>query len=246
MPPIPLKFRCHRCSQLIGAALSKAGQSVRCPRCEAPLTVPNLAPNASPPNQVEQVESSPSPRSEVRETPNLPQNEPAPEILNTLDLDPGELRELAASYHPKEERRRERSRPGLNRSPNPMESVVHPWPLTEPKRPTPESESDLETTIAIETDEEQPRRPPTPPPLPDRSPPSLTTTESQVPKTAPLVSTESSSIASPRSRPTRDVVMPRSAVIVWSLFVLMSLFVALVAGILIGHFLWIDPPLEDI
>ncbi|MEW4567564.1 hypothetical protein AB1L88_06815 [Tautonia sp. JC769] len=41
-----------------------------------------------------------------------------------------------------------------------------------------------------------------------------------------------------RPRPARDVVIPRLAVLSWSLFVLVALFLAFVAGLLVGHFVW--------
>ncbi|CAN5908566.1 hypothetical protein BH23PLA1_BH23PLA1_26470 [soil metagenome] len=40
----------------------------------------------------------------------------------------------------------------------------------------------------------------------------------------------------------RDVVMPRVAVIAWSLFVILALFLTFIAGLLVGHFLWIPTP----
>jgi hypothetical protein len=42
-----------------------------------------------------------------------------------------------------------------------------------------------------------------------------------------------------RPRPSRDVVIPRLAVLSWSLFVVIALFLAFVAGLLVGHFVWV-------
>src|SRR5262249_25355232 len=40
MPAAPIKFRCFRCSQLLGVARSKAGAVVACPKCGVELIVP--------------------------------------------------------------------------------------------------------------------------------------------------------------------------------------------------------------
>jgi DNA-directed RNA polymerase subunit RPC12/RpoP len=40
MPLAPIKFRCPRCSQLLGAQPSKSGRTIRCPKCRAELIVP--------------------------------------------------------------------------------------------------------------------------------------------------------------------------------------------------------------
>jgi uncharacterized integral membrane protein len=40
------------------------------------------------------------------------------------------------------------------------------------------------------------------------------------------------------SRP-RDVILPRAAVVAWSLFAIVALFLAFVGGLLAGHFLWV-------
>jgi hypothetical protein len=56
----------------------------------------------------------------------------------------------------------------------------------------------------------------------------------------PPIRLESTRIADTRVAPprSRDVVLPRSAVATWSLFVLLAQGLAFVAGLLAGHFLW--------
>jgi hypothetical protein len=56
----------------------------------------------------------------------------------------------------------------------------------------------------------------------------------------PPIQLESTRIADTRFAPSRsrDVVLPRSAVATWSLFVLLAQGIAFVAGLLAGHFLW--------
>lgn len=48
---MPIRFRCHRCNQLMGIARRKAGMTVRCPTCHADLVVPQTdeEPAAAPP-----------------------------------------------------------------------------------------------------------------------------------------------------------------------------------------------------
>ena len=48
-------------------------------------------------------------------------------------------------------------------------------------------------------------------------------------------------LADRRPRASRDVVLPRLAVLAWSLFVLLALFLAFLAGLFAGHFLWLRP-----
>lgn len=45
----PLKFRCHACSQLLGAPPSRAGSATRCPKCRVELIIP--VPEAPPPTE---------------------------------------------------------------------------------------------------------------------------------------------------------------------------------------------------
>ena len=50
MASVPIKFRCYRCSQLLGVARGKAGAVVACPKCSAELVVPE--PSDAPPSPV--------------------------------------------------------------------------------------------------------------------------------------------------------------------------------------------------
>ena len=40
------------------------------------------------------------------------------------------------------------------------------------------------------------------------------------------------------NRPIREVVLPASVVLAWSLFVLAAIALSFLAGLLVGHFLW--------
>jgi hypothetical protein len=58
----------------------------------------------------------------------------------------------------------------------------------------------------------------------------------------PPIRLDAPSPAPARARPTpavpRDLVIPRSVVTAWSLFVLLALSFAFVAGLLAGHYVW--------
>ncbi len=45
----------------------------------------------------------------------------------------------------------------------------------------------------------------------------------------------------PRSQPIREVIVPASVVLAWSLFGLVGIFVSFLAGLMVGHFLWKHP-----
>src|SRR5207248_11063660 len=40
VPPMPIRFRCAYCNQLMGIARRKAGTVVRCPKCAGQVVVP--------------------------------------------------------------------------------------------------------------------------------------------------------------------------------------------------------------
>src|SRR5207248_11693560 len=42
VPPMPIRFRCAYCNQLMGIARRKAGTIVRCPKCAGEVIVPAL------------------------------------------------------------------------------------------------------------------------------------------------------------------------------------------------------------
>ncbi|MHC5542018.1 hypothetical protein ACYOEI_27680, partial [Singulisphaera rosea] len=41
MAAAPLRFRCYQCNQLLGVSRSKIGTTLRCPKCDADLIVPD-------------------------------------------------------------------------------------------------------------------------------------------------------------------------------------------------------------
>ncbi|WP_074306855.1 hypothetical protein [Singulisphaera sp. GP187] len=120
-----------------------------------------------------------------------------------------------------------RVEPGVNWTPPLAESAPRePYPSVPPEPDPPVPSAVSETTSPI-----------------DLGGLTGTTTEA-APKVTeavvPPIQFESTRIAETRvvSTRSRDVVLPRSAVATWSLFVLLAQAFAFVAGLLAGHFLW--------
>jgi hypothetical protein len=64
------------------------------------------------------------------------------------------------------------------------------------------------------------------------------------PPPVPPLRVERPSLAADRAPAPRrsDVVLPRTAVVLWSFFVLLALVLAFASGLLAGHYLWTSPP----
>ncbi len=74
-----------------------------------------------------------------------------------------------------------------------------------------------------------------PPPLP------ITVAVPETKGIVPPISIEPDAIRPPSTaepRSIREVVLPASVVLAWSLFVLMAIPLAFVAGLMVGHFVW--------
>jgi hypothetical protein len=199
---MPLKFRCYRCNQLLGASRSKVGTVISCPKCGSALVVPEPDEDAAP------VARSLKPALGALSAGESPGAE------SILDIRPEDIR----------------VQPGIEliSSPADDEDEEHatPYPYgetPEPAVPEPEAEpprSHEGPSVAPE--------PTTPPPAP--------------PADVPAIAVETAGGA--RSHDSygrvraRDVILPRSVVLAWSLFVLLALALAFGAGLLAGHFVW--------
>ncbi len=77
-------------------------------------------------------------------------------------------------------------------------------------------------------------------PAPVESPPPPPIPASQPTEDIPPIEIEPPSILPPGAevRRVREVVLPASVVLAWSLFVLAGIAMSFLAGLLIGHFLW--------
>jgi hypothetical protein len=215
MPGPKIKFRCYQCNQLLGVSSTKAGKVVACPKCSTDLVVPELD---DPPAPAAGSESPPS-------TPAFLTALDAGVPLDLVDIRPEDIRVESGDDWKL-----------------PPIATDAPWPAPAPGPPPflaplgPEAEAGREmpynlerspTPIAVQVSpaEAIPAPIPTPPPIDTDVPPIKVEPPSIVPERTTTL----------RSR---DLVLPRSVVATWSLFVLMAQALAFVAGLLAGHYLW--------
>lgn len=220
---MPVTFRCYQCNQVLRTAKSKVGAVVACPKCGTELVVPEPA------------EKTPA------------SGEPGGAI--GAETDPGELiRSLVNTGPPPEV---ENIRSLVNTGPRAEVENIRPEdirvePGVAPRPPAPNR------TTRVAAEPPQPSR--SEPPAPsfevrlDQNPEAAPRTRAVEPdpdfppiKIAPQpIRSEPAPSAqhSPLPRP-RDIVLPRTAVVAWSLFVLLALALSFLAGLLAGHFLWI-------
>jgi len=194
---MPLKFRCYRCNQLLGASRSKVGTVISCPKCGSALVVPE-------PDE----ETAPVARSVKPVLGALTSGGPQ-DTESILDIRPEDIRVEPGI---------ELLRPDVDEE---LETVANDDDAdiaNETVAPPPEPEETVVVTKAPV---------PVPPPLPEAVPP----IQVEVP---PDVRPHESY---GRTR-ARDVVLPRSVVLAWSLFVLAALALAFGAGLLAGHYVW--------
>lgn len=209
MAVVPIKFRCYQCNQLLGVARSKAGTVVNCPKCSAGLIVPDLT---------EPGEPAPNPDPSQEASSGAESNEPQ------LTSAPG-LEDLLAEIRIEDIR----VEPGVATEPLPSAATVEA-PATVPnvgETPAPAASSDRveesASVIMIAT----------PDPAPAVAPTDVVVPPIKFDQRRAVVERD----RGPGPRP-RDVNLPRSVVLAWSLFVLIALALAFAAGLLAGHFLW--------
>lgn len=205
----PVKFRCYRCNQLLGVSRQKVGEVVACPRCLAELVVPDPD-EGDPVPAVEETPGTGGPAVSVP-TPADPPPPSTPHEVFDSELPP-ELLNLRPEDIGVE--------PGVSRTPGTnlpqaprAATVVTPVPAVAPQ-PAAEVPAVAETPV----------------------PPNGETVS------IPPITLDGPSRKSLRESPvsvrSRDLVLPRSVVASWSLFVLLSLGLAFVAGLLAGHYVW--------
>lgn len=223
----PIKFRCSQCNKLLGVSRSKVGTVVACPQCSAELIVPDPAeaPPAPAPKAPEPPRpAKPSPSGSQIEPVVVPWDAaPAPEppaseamAFPAIEIEPVSLRpdppaRLRTALRP-------RSEPSSKPPPEPvpLPQLVPPAPSPPRSAPSdagpfpPEPGPVLLPKIEVET--------------PLRDEPALR-----------IVGSPSIREATARRS---DVVMPRTAVVLWSFLVLMAIVLAFATGLLAGRFLW--------
>jgi phage FluMu protein Com len=249
MPAEHLKFRCYRCNQLLAVAASRAGTIVSCPKCKADLQIPGLEQETTGEPEAEpKVEVEARPRRRAGAAVGNPQSPArAPDVPTFLEgiagtipaevaeLRPEDLRVEAEFFESLTQQRLAAEGAGpagvaesesLKLFPS-IDSLEAP-----PSWPSPEEVASAFTTAAP-AQEERAR---------DFIPPEIDM-PSEAPKVdavAPPIEIETPALlkAPDAPRHIREVTVPASVVLMWSLFGLAGLAVSFIAGLMIGHFLW--------
>ncbi len=237
-----ITFRCYQCNKLLGASRSKVGTVVSCPKCGAELIVPD--PAEAEPAQ-EEAERSPETRA-----PSAPSPEAASLVGPGSEVDfpnfgPEDIRAVSQADAPPEPAAPQ-GRAGIRFPGHQYRTAVAPSragvvpdsrpgrvPPPPPRTPTPPPSTPTATPRATA-------------PHPVASPPPEEEEEPVFPAVlapAASISTEAPSLTSSRTPPARrnDVVLPRTAVVLWTFYVLIGSAAAFVSGLLIGHYLWKTP-----
>jgi len=253
MPPPTaerLKVRCYRCNQLLAVAPNKAGSVVSCPKCQAELLIPRPEPQpaeepADPSVAALKSGTFPALAPVTETTATGREGGPSPSYLDEISaLIPPEV----AALRPEDLRVEAAVFGAITREPTPPPVdepfsfpgiVTAPDPAPPPSHAEPPAAEGPDFPVALGTTPGGSATAPAPPPLPISAP---------APEPAvvvPPIRLDSESIrpapdAEPRA--IREVVLPASVVLAWSLFVLAAIPMAFLAGLMIGHFLWKTGP----
>jgi len=251
------KIRCYRCNQLLAVAPNKAGTVVACPKCKADLLIPlpesqtagagagagdsavtanrSLSPAAS--ASASGAASSSSSSSSSSLSLSSTSGEPSAFSTDLAGMIPPEL----AALRPEDLRVEAEFFGSLTHEPPaPPRDDPFQFPSSfsaEALLPPPETSPVFAPADGYSSAPESIAAPsglvPAPPPLP--------TPEAVV---VPPIQFETPSILPPSAEPRRihEVTLPASVVLAWSLFVLASVAMSFIAGLLVGHFLWSHAP----
>jgi hypothetical protein len=238
-----LKFRCYQCNQLLASAPSKAGSIVSCPRCKADLVVPAAESPAGADPESSSVDQA-SGRATSTLTPRRPTDpsgldeNSAAIPADLIDLRPEDLRVEAEFFK------------SLTRRPEPP-SEPEPATWVAPGPATQSSSVGVETGFpAVPPFSPEmiaaaaPVFPPTTvrPDFPNAFPSPASNPSSLAPTSpvVPPIEIEAPSLLGPNQefRPIREVVLPASAVLAWSLFGLIGIATSFIAGLMVGHYFW--------
>jgi hypothetical protein len=226
----PLRFRCYQCNQLLGVSFRRAGTVIACPKCGAELKVPRPDEQAA---TVEATQASPGlpPQSRLPATPTAPTSKSASTTL------PSFMEEIAAAIpddlatlRPEDIR---------------VEAEFVDLVVTTSDRIVPSVQPAVESPpveLADEPDAVEAYTPKTPPPA---EVPPITPVEQGAVDAATVGELSAIKIETPTLRPpgrqlqsAPEVILQPATVLAWSLLVLLSLPMAFLAGLLIGHFVW--------
>ncbi|WP_152049771.1 hypothetical protein [Tautonia marina] len=192
---------------------------MNCPKCGTTLVVPEPMAGGAPPGSGGSAPKDSSGPTSVSPDANLEEHQSSSGFFDAVELSSDELRNLfpEETGETQEEPERDQDDPAAGQAgfdPEPGRRVTEPGRVEAVEAPANEA-------IGLKIQEPSP-------------------------SLGPQVLTESPDPGGPngammRPRVSRDVVIPRLAVLSWSLFVLIALFLAFVAGLLVGHFVWDRP-----
>ncbi len=235
-----LKIRCYQCNQLLAVAPNKVGTVVACPKCQADLMIPRLETpskgdgSADPDLEASQTSSVKVSTSVAGSSTSI--GEPSPFLSEIAAIIPPDV----AALRPED----------LRVEAEFFESLTNRPPPTSTTRQDP---FEFPATFAPEMLPPAPEA--TAPPEPAFAPPPLAATPGPIAAPPPLpvppvdvvvppIQFETSPILPPaiEARRIREVTLPATVVLAWSLFVLLSVAMSFIAGLMIGHFLWRTAP----
>jgi hypothetical protein len=218
-----IKVRCYRCSQLLAVAASKAGAVVACPKCRAELLIPG--PESELRASVSGTAVAKSRSTAGPEAPTFAEGLASLIPPDVAELRPEDLRVEAEFFE------------SLTRPPV-APPGQEPFPLLLPSEPEPPPPAPVAIAGSLPANPEVLPKTVMVNPMPVDIPPPI-----PAPRPAleiPPIQVEPPTILPPGAeiRRVREVILPASVVLAWSLFVLAAIAMSFVAGILIGHFLW--------
>ncbi|MFO0957030.1 MAG: hypothetical protein U0800_06120 [Isosphaeraceae bacterium] len=213
-----IRFRCTRCNSSLKVAGGKAGSRVACPKCGLELTIPESSAadpgGRSPADEGLRADAAPAyaPEGGTFAVPTGPEPIAAPAPFSAAGAAPPGAGFLNLDLRLDD--------PPSARNPRAAETKM----VLPPTTPSAPAQPQAAATPAV------------PLPIPAVS------AEARPVAIAPT-SGETASIRGERgSLRTRDVVMPRAAVVAYSTFAILALLFAFLAGLMIGHFLWSSAP----
>lgn len=233
----PLKFRCYQCNQLLGVPPKRAGSVIACPRCGAELLVPR--PESEPePVLAEEMAPGTVAAGRSRSRGSASSAEIAGSVAGSM---PSFMNELGSAIPEDlvalrpEDIRVEAEFVDLVVTTNEPTSVTSEPALTSDQVGFSPELISADTFLAE------------PPPVSriltqatTEQPPPLGAAPGTV---LPEISIEPPSIlpSNRQTGPVREVLIQPAVLLIWSMIVLLSLPMAFIAGLLIGHFLWRFP-----
>jgi len=227
-----LKFRCYRCNQLLSTSPKRVGKEISCPRCKTELVVPE---SEADPEPVEA--SSPAaaagrpglgPRKRPREVSEGPAK--APQFLEDIAA---AIPEDLVALRPEDIRVEAEFVDLVVTTTEPVTPA--PWPIL----PLPGEAQSRPASTEKASDAPSPREAPQLIVGPDADP-GPSTVDAGINAILPGITIEPPTILPPdrEIRHVQEVVLQPSTVLAWSLLVLLSIPMAFLSGLLIGHFLW--------